>query len=426
MRRSTRGGKGAVSSKSSTGAERPQDPDLRRELLLTLLHAGIRQVEGRRCVRAALADFDTGGAPVWLAAVGKAAESMALGAHDALGPKIERALLIPRDAPASRDLEALSGLEVLLGSHPLPDERSLAAGGRLLAFVDGLPPHVLPVFLISGGSSSLVEVLESGATLRDLEELTRRSFSEGMAIGELNEKRTALSRIKGGRLAERLKGRPARALFVSDVPNDDPRVIGSGLMGPSPSGDAVERQVVASVDHAVAAVADAGARCGLTVRPPSGRFAGDAAKLAARFAHELLLSPTQLAVWGGESTVLLPPHPGRGGRNQHLALAAARLIAGHTELLLLAAGTDGVDGLTEDAGALVDSESCARLALAGVDVEQCLEQADSSRALAASGDLVHTGPTGTNVGDLVIGLKLAPEAAQKLATLHGSSGSRVL
>ena len=93
----------------------------------------------------------------------------------------------------------------------------------------------------------------------------------------------------------------------------------------------------------------------------------------------------------------LPERPGRGGRNQHLGLAVARLIAGHPDLMLLAAGTDGTDGVT-DAGALVDAETCARLALAELDTDTCLRGADAGTALAAAGDLVHTGPTGTNVG----------------------------
>jgi hydroxypyruvate reductase len=93
---------------------------------------------------------------------------------------------------------------------------------------------------------------------------------------------------------------------------------------------------------------------------------------------------------------------------------------------MLAAGTDGIDGVTEDAGALVDAESCARCALAGLDVERCLEQADSAQALAASGDLIHTGPTGTNVGDLVIGLKLATDAQHEVGALHGGARARVL
>jgi glycerate 2-kinase len=408
----------------------PDGGDPRRALLLALLEAGLRRVEGRRCVREALTTLQATpqapAPPVWLAAVGKAAESMALGAYDALGGAIERALLITRDAPLAPELARL-GAEVLISAHPLPDERSLAAGGRLLAWVESLPPEAEPLFLISGGASSLVEVPEAGVTLADLEALTRRAFAEGLAIGELNRQRAALSRIKGGRLAGRLSGRRARALFISDVPDDDPRVIGSGIMGPAADGDdRVERQVVASVDQAVAAVALAAAGLGLTVHPPGRRFAGDVVRLAAGFAHELHMGTAQLHVWGGESTVMLPPHPGRGGRNQQLALAAARLIAGRPELMLLAAGTDGSDGVTEDAGALVDADTCARIALAELDAQRCLERADSSPALAASGDLVHTGPTGTNVGDLVIGLKLAADAARALDALHGGRGARVL
>jgi hydroxypyruvate reductase len=427
MRRSTRAASGAPNSKWCAGAELADAPDPRRELLLGLLQAGLQRVDGRRCVREALTGLAAAPARVWLAAVGKAAESMALGAHEALGGAIERTLLITRDAPTAAQFVAGGAVEVLLGAHPVPDERSLAAGERLLAWVDALPPEAQPLFLISGGASSLVEVLEAGATLHDLEELTRLAFAQGIAIGELNARRAALSRIKGGRLAARLRGRPARALFVSDVPQDDPRVIGSGLMGPADSGaDQVERQVVASVDHAVVAVAAAAARLGLSVHAPPRRFEGDATRLAARFAHELRLASAQLCVWGGESTVLLPSHPGRGGRNQHLALAAARLIAGHSDLMLLAAGTDGIDGVTEDAGALIDGETCARLTLAELDADRCLQQADSAHALAASGDLVHTGPTGTNVGDLVIGLNLPAAAARALADRHGGMRSRVL
>jgi glycerate 2-kinase len=401
------------------------DFDPRRTLLLELLQTGLARVHGRHCVAAAL-----GGAPpavpVWVAAIGKAATSMALGAHDALGGAIERTLIVTRE---HEDLSGFPGgrtPEVWLGSHPVPDERSLAAGARLLAWVDELPGGVWPLFLISGGASSLVEVPAEGTTLADLAALTRLSFSSGMPIGELNARRAALSRIKGGRLAARLSGRAARALFVSDVPQDDPSVIGSGLMGPAAGGDRVERQVVASVDHALAAVAARGAQLGLAVHAAPGRFAGSAERLAARFAHELHLGEAQLRVWGGESTVELPQHPGRGGRNQHLALAAARLIAGHGELLLLVAGTDGSDGVTDDAGALIDADTCARISLAQLDPDACLAQADSARALAASGDLLHTGPTGTNVGDIVIGLKLSARDAGMLAHHRDARAPRVL
>ena len=143
-------------------------------------------------------------------------------------------------------------------------------------------------------------------------------------------------------------------------------------------------------------------------------------RLAARFAHELLLTPAQLCVWGGESTVQLPPHPGRGGRNQHLALAAARLHRRpRASCCCSPPAPTAPTASPTDAGALVDADTCARLALAELDADRCLREADSARALAASGDLLHTGPTGTNVGDLVIGLKLSvADAAAAAAQRH--------
>jgi hydroxypyruvate reductase len=116
----------------------------------------------------------------------------------------------------------------------------------------------------------------------------------------------------------------------------------------------------------------------------------------------------ELVIHGGETTVRLPSATGRGGRNQHLALAAAGLIAGREDVLVLAIGTDGTDGNSDDAGGLVDGGTIERGRDAGLDPDQCLARADSGRFLGASGDLVHTGPTGTNVGDLVLTLQLDP------------------
>ncbi|HYM42539.1 MAG TPA: DUF4147 domain-containing protein [Steroidobacteraceae bacterium] len=407
-----------------------EQSDPRRDLLLTLLAAALARVDGRRCVREAL-QAEAGSAltgPVWLAAVGKAAPAMALGAYDTLGERIARSLIITRDGHAPPELLARRGMELIASSHPVPDQRSLAAGARLLEWVEALPAAAQPLFLISGGASSLVEVLRAPHTLAELESFTARELAAGTPIGELNARRIALSMIKGGRLTARLRGRAARALFVSDVPGDDPGLIGSGLLGAASEGpDRVQRTLIASVEQAVAGAAAAASARGLTVHAPPQRFDGDAVRLAARFAHELRLSRSAVCAWGGESTVQLPAHPGRGGRNQHLALAAARLIAGQADLLLLAAGTDGTDGVTEDAGALVDADSCARVALGGLDVDACLKGADSASALAASGDLLHLGPTGTNVGDLVIGLKLTREEAARLPLApRGGAAARML
>jgi hydroxypyruvate reductase len=338
---------------------------------------------------------------------------MALGAYDVLGVSIKRTLVITKDGHVAPQAHALPNVEIHESAHPVPDKRSLAAGQGLLQWLSELPRSVEPLFLISGGASSLVEVLEDGVTFEQLGKLNAEGLGSGIPIAELNARRSKLSRIKGGGVARLLGDRPARALFISDVPGDDPAVIGSGLLGPAGGfQDRIDRTIVASLDHAVEGVCVAAEKLGLNVRRPASRFDDDAARLAVRFAHELHLNPAQVCVWGGESTVQLPPNPGRGGRNQHLALAAARLLAGQPQMMLLSAGTDGTDGVTDDAGAVVDSETCARLALAEIDADDCMRRADSGTALAASGDLVHTGPTGTNVGDLVIGLKLSDAAAR--------------
>jgi glycerate 2-kinase len=398
--------------------------ECRRRLLLELFRAGLASVDGRSCVRRALHALpQRSGRPVWVAAVGKAAGAMALGAHEALGESLGRVLLITKDGHVTPECAHLPGVEVLESAHPVPDERSLAAGARLLRWVDDLPANVDPLFLISGGSSSLVEVLAEGVTLADLSRLNHEGLAQGLSIGELNARRARVSRLKGGQLTARLGSRAARALFISDVPGDDPRLIGSGLLGPAgTASDAVERRIVASIDQATEAVRAAAADMGLAAARAARRFDGDAVRLAVRFAHELHFDATPVHVWGGESTVQLPKDPGCGGRNQQLALAAAKLLAGQGNMALLAAGTDGTDGPTDDAGALVDAETLTRVSLAGLDAEESLKRADANTALAAAGDLIHTGPTGTNVGDLVIGVNLPLDAAE--SALQRRDGAR--
>jgi glycerate 2-kinase len=394
-----------------------------------LFQAALASVDGRVCVREALTvPPGTAARPrVWVAAVGKAASSMMLGAYDALGKSLERGLLVTKDDHSAPEVYRLTQVEILESAHPIPDERSLAAGARLLEWVDSIPVDARPLFLISGGASSLVEALVPGVTLAQLTDLNAKGLASGLAIGELNARRAQLSRIKGGRLAAHLRGRPARALFISDVPGHDPAVIGSGLMGPSGvADDGIERRVIASIDIAGKAACAEAQAMGLEVWRDGQAFDGPAERLAVRFAHELHMNTDQVRIWGGESVVTLPKNPGRGGRNQHLALAAARVIAGHDNLVLLAAGTDGTDGVTSDAGGIVDGETCSRVALGTLDVQKCLESADSGAALAAAGDLIHTGPTGTNVGDLVIGLKLGKEAAAAILQSRDVPTSSVL
>jgi len=409
--------------------------DPHRRILLGVFERALAAVHGRTRTRAAAARLSQGND--WrIFAIGKAASAMTLGALDALGPRVVEALVISRAGHFDPQLERTAGVTCLTSAHPVPDERSLAAGTELLTRLDRLPDGQKILFLISGGASSLVEALPAGVTLPDLRRVNEWGLSIGLDVVGLNRIRKSLSLIKGGRLLERLSRFEVHALLISDVPGDDPSVIGSGLLGAPeppigpgrmpawveglmrlavpariPDQLRIEREVIARLDDALDAARHAGTELGLRVAPHMNRFAGDARRLAVEFAHELVLSDADLNIWGGESTVELPAECGRGGRNQHLALAAARLIAGHDDLALLAAGTDGTDGPTSDTGALVDGSTLDRGTIAGFDAEGCLERCDSGSFLEASGDLISTGPTGTNVGDIVLGLRLPGELA---------------
>jgi len=376
------------------------ESDPRRELLLELFRAALAAVDGRRRVRAALAGREGTGA-VSAFAVGKAAASMMLGAADALGARLERGLAIVPDGDIPRVLETRAGVRVLQAGHPRPDERSIAAGEALLEFAAATPAGSRVLLLVSGGASALLEIPAPGVDLAALRALFDRSLAERLDIEQLNRERVALSRVKGGRLPALFTGASIEALMISDVPRDDPAVLASGLLD-TPG---LPRRLVGSLEDALDAIVRAAAGHGLKVHRGRDRLAGDAEAAARRICHELAVGEADLHVQGGETVVRLPPHPGRGGRCQHLAAAAAGHIANHADLLLLAAGTDGRDGASDDAGAIVDAGTAGRAADCGLDLAGALAAADSGTLLEATGDLVHTGPTGTNVGDIVLGLR---------------------
>jgi glycerate 2-kinase len=379
-----------------------------RRLLLALFDAALKRVDGRTCVREFLQHHAATqqANKVAVAAVGKAASAMALGAFDVCGARVTRLLCITKDGHVDQELRQASAAHVFESSHPVPDERSLVAGAELAGWAGGLAADEWPVLLVSGGASSLAEHLQPGATLADLQALNKRGLAAGWSIGELNAARCSLSQIKGGGITRLLGGRSALALFVSDVPGDDPSVIGSGLLGPDGAAhDRVERHVVASIETALTAIASAAEAHGYACTLGARRFDSEAASVALEFVRELAASSREVIAWGGESVVSLPAAPGRGGRNQHAALAAALSLKGLPRMAILAAGTDGTDGVTQDAGAIVDSETCTRIELAGFDPGAALAAADAGTVLEAAGDLVHTGPTGTNVCDLLIGVR---------------------
>lgn len=382
-------------------AASPADP--RRRLLLDLYRAALAAVEGRRRVRAALAadqkpDF------VSAVAVGKAAASMMLGAADALGERLQRGLVVGPEGTVIRELADRPGMQCLEAGHPLPDERSLAAGRAALAFAAATKRGSRVLLMVSGGASALLEVPVPGVSLADLQQLYQDATVRGLDIESLNAKRRALSQVKGGGLPRLFDGSTVEGLMISDVPRDDPAVIGSGLL----AAPGCRLTLVGCLDDALDAILRAARAQELSVRRIAGRLSGDAEAAARHFCHELAVSEASLLIWGGETIVRLPAQPGRGGRCQHFALAAARCIAGHPEYVVLAAGTDGRDGASEDAGAIVDGETGQRAEDAGFDLASSLAAADSGPPLEAAGDLVYTGATGTNVGDIVLGLRLPP------------------
>jgi len=384
-----------------------------RKVLLTCFRAALDAVDGRRAVREELTRRPLHGK--WrLIAIGKAAAAMAQGAVDALGSQIAGGVIVvPAEHVPSAFNPAAHGLVVRYGSHPMPDDASLAAGEAVAAFVSALAADAQVLFLVSGGASSLVEWLVPGASLDDLQTLNRWALQSGAPIAQVNATRRRISRLKGGGLARIAQGRRTQALMISDVPGDDPRVIGSGLLHAFAEHSAdvpeVPVRIVASLRSACRAAAVAARAQGLMSRVVRQRIEGDAAELGARYIASLARQPEGLVqVRGGEATVRLPAQPGRGGRNQHLALAAALELErrGLPGASLLAAGTDGIDGASSDAGALVDAGTCQRGRDGDCDPNVSLARADSGTFLEAAGDLLHTGPTLTNVGDLVLGLRL--------------------
>lgn len=395
-----------------------------RAQALELYQAGLAAADPRAAVRRALS-ADPPPRGVRLLALGKAAEGMAAGAADALPERIGPALIVaPQGTP-----ELGSALEArrLRGGHPLPDQASLDAGAALRDWLS--EPHPTLV-LLSGGASACVESPADGVTLEQLRAVHLALLASGLDIARTNAVRMLYSQLKCGRLLPLLNPEDTWLLAIPDVPDDELAILASGplhgdqtllergraiagdlgLSPPSsipPAGPrlAAERsRVVLSLVEVLEAMAEAGRVAGLEVTLERRRLDGDAALLGQELGTGLRAAGTVL-VAGGETTVTLPDAPGRGGRCQQLALAAAREIRG-SEAVLLAAGSDGEDGEGGDegpiAGAVVDGGTWERIAAAGLDPAAALAEADAGRALAAAGDLVDVGATGTNVGDLII------------------------
>ena len=404
----------------------------RRELLLELFHAGLRAVDGCAAVERSLRDDDPGGSRWTVIAAGKAACAMAEGARAALGARIVRGLCVTKQAHG----RSLPGFEVREAAHPVPDHRGEQAAAEALSMAGELGESDALLCLLSGGASALLVSPVAGVSLSEKRTVTDLLLRSGVDITALNTVRRRLSRIKGGGLARAASPARVLTLAVSDVAGDRPEAIGSGPTAADPTGhaDALEvlgragivdhvppavlahlrgadpaqpsqggeYRVVASLEGALRAIEREARARGRRVRSPGRVLDADvrvcASDLLRRIAEH---DDADLLLAGGEPTVVVRGD-GRGGRAQELALAFALSLDPDSPATALFAGTDGSDGPTDAAGAIVDAGTRQRAADAGLDAADHLARNDSHPLLAASGDLIVTGPTGTNVGDLAL------------------------
>jgi len=376
-----------------------------------------------------------------LVAVGKAAPGLARAWLQTLpGWSDGVFVLTPHGVPVPSELEAVA--ELRRGAHPYPDADGAASTRRMLELADGLGANDLMVVLVSGGGSALMAAPEEGISLEDVRSATKALLEAGAPITAVNAVRRQLLAAAGGGLARRAHPAQVVTLILSDVLGDPLPAIASGPTVPSPTTAtdalavldrfAIRHTVPAAVtdflEAATHAVDDGSWAATATTRViGNNRTAlGAAAGLLARRGYSTVVHGghlegearergTQLAalagafrarravayIIGGETTVTVRGK-GRGGRNQELALAAAVELEGGGRGVVLAGGTDGIDGLSDNAGAVVDPTTVARLAAVGIDPRESLASNDSGTALAAVGDAIVTGPTGTNVCDLTI------------------------
>jgi len=356
---------------------------------------------------------------------------------------------------------ACERITIVEASHPVPDRAGEQAARDILDLARGLGPDDQLVCLMSGGGSALLALPAPGLTLGDKQAVTRALLRSGATIGEINTVRKHLSAIKGGRLAA--AAAPARVvtLAISDVPGDDPAVIGSGPTVPDPTTFANARAVlakygidepeaviahlnaaadespkpgdpgfantsyelIASPQQALTAAAEAALARHVTPVVLSDRIEGEARDVAAmhaaiavqlragqfRVGNDIIALPAVL-LSGGETTVTVQGN-GRGGRNSEFLLALAAALAkdpgGAERIAALACDTDGIDGTEDNAGAIVYPNTLARAASRGIAIKQAIAENDAYGFFAALGDLVVTGPTLTNVNDFRAILVLA-------------------
>ena len=326
-------------------------------------------------------------------------------------------------------------IEVIEAGHPLPDAAGRRAASRFLAAARQLTADDLLLFLVSGGASALLAEPAEGLGLDEKAAINRALLKAGAPIGDMNCLRKHLSAVKGGRLAAAAAPARVATLAISDVPGDDPAIIGSGptVADPTSCGDALavaERYGIELPPPARAALKDGrwesikpGDRCfddaiytivarpadaldaaaarasseGLVVRNLGDDLEGEARDLAA--AHARLARQPGVLISGGETTVTLSGSSGRGGRNCEYLLALALALDEAPNVHAIACDTDGIDGTEDAAGACIGPDTLRRARAAGLDARRMLREHDSYGFFERLGDLIVTGPTRTNVND---------------------------
>ena len=380
-----------------------------RTSLELIWRAGVERVSGHTSVLAALNGM-TISKPDAIVAIGKAATPMLEAALAFCGYDTKSLLVTKYDhvvchhhANLARLQEyRLDGtLQIIESGHPVPDENSLVAGLALSRFVGALddPCHLL--VLVSGGASALGELLPQNLNLKALQKETDKMLGDGLAIGEINRRRKELSMIKDGKLLANFSGKQITVLAISDVQGDEIAVIGSGIAMTNKVADhiQVKSQIVASNKIARDACVKKAELIGYKICENAETAYGDVEEVARNIAGQIIGGADGVYIFGGEPTLVLPQNPGRGGRNQHLALLLAKKIAGLNNIEILVAGSDGSDGPGNAAGGFADGNSF------GEGAQIALDCADSGSFWERSGNLFVTGPTGTNVMDLIVVVK---------------------
>ncbi len=349
--------------------------------------------------------------------------------------------------PAYRERQArgLARIEVVEAAHPVPDLAGRHAAGRILQAAAGLSADDLVLCLVSGGGSALLVAPAEGVSLEEKQAINKALLRSGAAIGEMNCVRKHLSAIKGGRLAAACAPARVVTLVISDVPGDDPAVIGSGPTVPDPStcadalailkrygidippqvraaleagiletpkpGNAAfqasEVHLVATPQQALQAAAQAAAELGLAAHILSDEIEGESrevGKVHAALARQVArrgqpFTAPCVILSGGETTVTVRSSSGRGGRATEFLLVAALALDGEPGIHLLAADTDGIDGIDDNAGAIVFPDTLERARAKGMNARELLDGNDARTFFEKLDDLVVTGPTFTNVND---------------------------